>query len=206
MKILRTCCVVSLILLCIMSIICSGDYAQAADKPIKKCNWTIKNIAGTVVDDVVGNIRIRPKNGKILDVKGSFIPSGCEHNSIEIDKIKLEGKTVSKKGSSWQKSVTAVGIDKDYMIPEGLIRGAVQKGVKIEMKDTKEFKDLGEYKVSREKKGDPAILTILQNPTELKLVFIVPDDSDNEFRLIFGDSVIDFNISEVSRNKIRVIE
>ena len=196
MKILRISCIV--ITMC-MSIICFADYAQAADKPIKNCNWTIKDIGGTFVDNVIGNIRIKPKKGKILVVKGTFIPSECEHNSIVIDKIKLEGKTVSQKDLSWHKSVTAVGIHEDYMIPEYLIKGAIQKGIKVELKKhTGEYKDLGEYKVSREKKGDPAILTILKNPTELKLVFIAPEDSGNKFKLVFGDSVIDFSASEVS--------
>jgi hypothetical protein len=150
------------------------------------CRWKIEGIKGVMVKEVKGQIMIKQaEDENIIEVKGTFSSEGCNPSIIEIEKIKIEGKSRDgNKETSWSFPLIGVGMHSSYDFPQSLVKGTVSFKSKT-----------GEgYKLSRIKKGDPAQLTLFGDAVELYLAFAIPKNTEDEFTLNFGESKSLFKI------------
>lgn len=182
------------VVLLTLSILSSSDANQKSNI---QCIWKIENLQASYVDsfrDSMSNLRTY-KNGKLLAIKGSYTNNNCGDHAIELDKIRLKGKKLGLL------DITAVGIYENLVVPETLVEGRKNVSIKYQDPGSSEYVDLGGYSVSREQKGGPAFLSILKNPTELTIVFLIPKNFDEAFELIFGEVVQSITVNQNQENK-----
>lgn len=177
------------VVLLAFSIVSSSDANQKSDV---KCIWKIENLEASYVDyfiDSMRNVR-KAKKGKLLAVKGSYTNNNCGDHAIKLDKIRLKGKKLGLL------DITAIGIHENLVVPETLVKGQTNASIKYQESGSSEYIDLGGYRVSREQKGGPAFLAILKNPTNLTIVFLIPNNFDEDFELIFGEVVQSITVNQ----------
>ena len=163
----------------------------------QKGAWQAENLEAAIVAELRGenSTLTEDKNKNIIEVKARIKPHDSSSRDLKTKEIILEGKTIAgNKSVAWKLEPVGIGIVGNnnkcfYQFPHTLLKGAV--GMSIA--------SAGEIKLSREKEGAPAVVSLIKSPTHLCLAFSAPQGGNGKMTLHLADS--QFPVSLLHKGK-----
>jgi hypothetical protein len=170
-----------------------GAAANAAQKGV----WQADNLEAAFVSEIRGEreTKTADKNGNIIEVKVKVRPSASSGPNMKIKDIMLEGKTIANnRPEVWKLKPVGIGIVGNnnacfYQFPHTLIKGMVGMSVA----------SAGEFKLSREKEGAPAVITLVKSPTHICLAFVASKGGIGKMKLHLANNR--FPVSVINKKK-----
>lgn len=180
-----------LLLFCVFCI--SGTNANGAQKGV----WQADNLEAAIVTEISGERETKTvdNNRNIIEVKIRIKPADSSSRDLKTKEIVLEGKSIANnKSVGWKLEPVGIGIVGNngkcfYQFPHTLIKGTVGMSVAT----------AGEFKLSREKEGAPAVITLVKSPTHICLAFSVPEGGSEKMKLHLANSRFPLSVSPKAR-------
>jgi len=162
----------------------------------QKGAWQAENPEAAIVAEIRGeNSSLTEDNNRnIIEVKARIKPHDSSSRDLKTKEIILEGKTIVNKSVAWKLEPVGIGMVGNnnkcfYQFPHTLIKGA--EGLSIA--------SAGEIKLSREKEGAPAVVSLIKSPTHICLAFSAPQGVNGKLTFHLADS--QFPVSLLHKGK-----
>lgn len=179
-------------ILTLLILFCSFCISVTMANAAQKGAWQAENLEAAIVTEIRGerDTITEDKNKDIIEVKASIKPRDPSSQNLKTKEIILEGKTITNsKSVAWKLEPVAIGIvGKNntcfYQFPHTLVKGAV--GMSIA--------SAGEFKLSREKEGAPAVVSLIKSPTHICLAFSATQGGNGKLTLHLANSRFPVNV------------
>lgn len=170
----------------LVALLCSCCFCSGKADAAQKAGWQANNPEAAIVGEIQGEMEKRVSDDKsiIIEVKTRTKPFDPSRPGLKIKEIILEGKSATpSKSTTWKAEPIGIGIvGKNnacfYQFPDTLVKGA----------ESMSIPSAGEIKLSREKEGVPAVVTLLKSPTHICLAFRVQRGVTGKLKLHLADS------------------
>jgi len=168
-------------------LIYGGIISEGQTKKNLENNWNLNEIQVTISKSILGGepgfeVKRTAEKRIFIEVTGWVTAKNLEKASIKIPQITLSGSSIKDNIKiTWKVNPHGIGMvigqNRYYELPDTIVKG----------RKTVEHKVSGKYSFGKSNKEDEAIFILLNNPTHICLAFIVPEKTENNLKLVFGD-------------------